>query len=122
MTDGKAPQIKDFDAVAPARRVARIAGREVDVTSIPARVTLDMARFKDDLDAGKLTQEEQIARTVELVAKVTVARNPEITADWLLDNTTLDTLFDFIGFVLAPTTQRAKEYEEKQGNGEPASS
>ena len=112
----KGPIIKDFDAVAPVRRIAKIAGREVDVTSIPARVTLDLARFKDDRDEEKLTALEQIQATAELVSRVAMRSDPTITADWLFDNLTFEQMLDFIQFVLNPAVEKA----EAQGNASTA--
>jgi hypothetical protein len=116
------PVIRDFDAVAPAGRKAKIGGRVVDVSFIPGRVTLEMARFKDRMDAGELSEMARVQEIIDLVAKVTERQDAEMTADWLLDNVDFVTLFEFVQFVLTPTMTKAKEYEEKQGNGGAASS
>jgi hypothetical protein len=49
MTD-RGPTLKDFDAVAPEKRQAKIAGKMLDCTFIPARVTLAIQRFSDEME------------------------------------------------------------------------
>ncbi len=109
---GMGPQIVDFDKLAPDKRLARIGGRVIDVTTIPARVTLELAQFadqqKDQASDGAFT------RMLELVAKIASQKDAEITADWLLDHTTVDALLAFTEFVLEPLKKRAK----KGGGGE----
>lgn len=112
----KGPEIRDFDAVSPERRYAKIGGKKIDVTFIPPRVTLDMARFKDDLEAGKISDLEKMERMVDLVARAASRSDPEVTSDWLLDNTPdIFILFEFINFVLTPTLDRAEKAAE-EGN------
>lgn len=116
------PEIRDFDAVAPEKRRARIGGRVVDIGFIPARVMFDIARFKDAMDSDQLTTIEQITQIVDLVARVTMKSDPTITAEWLLENASIQGLLDFCSWVMTPAAQKAKEYEEKQGNAETAKS
>lgn len=114
--DKKGPEIRDFDAVSPERRQARIGGRVVDVTSIPARVTLEMARFKDDIDAGNLSQKDLVERTFDIVGRITSVSDQEMTADWLLDNVDLNTSLDFINWILKPSLDKAEKMQAKSGN------
>ncbi|MFA5053660.1 MAG: hypothetical protein WC565_06365 [Parcubacteria group bacterium] len=116
------PKLVDFDAVAPEKRQARIGGRVVDIGFIPARVLFDIARFKDDMDSGKFSTTEQITAMVELVARVTTRSDPAITAEWLLENASIQGLLDFCSWVMNPAAQKATEYEESQGNAETAKS
>jgi len=47
-------EFKDFDSLLPEKRVAKIAGREIDVSKIPARIVLEQAKFRDDILSGKV--------------------------------------------------------------------
>uniref|UniRef100_A0A6H1Z6K9 Uncharacterized protein n=1 Tax=viral metagenome TaxID=1070528 RepID=A0A6H1Z6K9_9ZZZZ len=118
----KGPVIKDFDAVSPPKRIAKLRGKSIDVTMIPSRVTLAMASFKDDMDGGHLSAREQIEQSVDLVSKITSHKDPEITKDWLLNNTDFSELMELINFVLHGITAKAEEYTKKQGNGDTAKS
>jgi hypothetical protein len=113
------PEIRDFDAIAPKGRRAKIGGRVVDVSFIPGRITLELARFKDALDSGELTELQSIETALDIVAQITTRQDPEMTADWLLDNAQLLRLTDFINYVLDPTREKV---EAQSGNEEPASS
>lgn len=99
-------QIKDFDKLAPPKRVVKIAGEEVDVSKIPSRVTLEIARLADNAD--KLNSEEGFIKSLELVAMACKPSNEKITVDWLLDNTDFDTLMDFCEYVLEPIRKRTE--------------
>lgn len=104
---GDNPRIKDFDQVIKEKRLARIAGEEVDVTKIPSRVTLEMAQLADNAD--KLNSEEGFYKSVDLVAKACYPSNNKVTAEWLLDNTDFETLMAFMDWVLEPVKQRTEQ-------------
>ena len=112
------PVVKDFDAVAPERRQAKIAGKVLDCTFIPARVTLAIQRFSDDM-AGK-SGADAVERAAELIAKVGQRTDPELTVDWLLDNLDLMQLQDLFQFILEPYSRRAKEVQGNAGAAQPA--
>ena len=105
MTGG--PVVKDFDAVAPERRQAKIAGKVLDCTFIPARVTLAIQRFSDEME-GK-SGADAVERAAELIAKIGQRTDPELTVDWLLDNLDLLQLQELFAFILDPYKRRAEE-------------
>ncbi len=108
--------IKDFDRLVPDKRTAQLAGKEIDVTRIPSRVTLQLAKYADDVAEGKLSPMEQFLQALEPVAAVCKLSDPEITVDWLLDNTDFAQLSEFAKFVLEPITQQSggQELGKKQ--------
>jgi len=103
--------IKDFDKVLRTERKARISGEEVDVTKIPSRVTLEMARLNDSSE--ELNSEEGFYKSIDLVAQACKPSNPKITTEWLLDNTDFETLMDFMDYVLDPVKQRTEKAEQE---------
>lgn len=105
------PRIRDFDKVVGSERKAKIGGEVVDVTRIPSRVTLEMAKLADD--ATKLNSEEGFWKSVDLVSKACLPSNPKITAEWLIDNTYFEQLMDFMDYVLEPVQKRTEEAEER---------
>lgn len=109
------PIIRDFDRVVPEKRQARIGRRVVDVTRIPSRVALEMARFADN--PASVSNEEGFLAMVNLVARVCQGTDKTITTDWLIDNSDIVGLLDFVNFVLSPLKERAE-----RGNASPAKS
>jgi hypothetical protein len=121
MTETKSgPEIRDFDALSPKKRKARIGGREVEVGPIPARVTLEMARLADETQADEkgAGQEDRIKQTIGVIVRILDRDNTGITADWLLENTTLDSLLSFMQFVLEPASARLAEVEGEEKSPE----
>lgn len=103
--------LKNFDAVKRPERRAMIGGEEVDVTKIPSRVALELAEMKD-----KLTEDDDNAfyKSVDLVSKACLPSNPKVTADFLIDNTDLETLLEFTDWVLEPVMKRVDETKNTQ--------
>ena len=104
------PIIKDFDTVIRQKRIARLAGEEIDVTLIPSRVMVELLEMMDDEDLDNV---DNFFRVIEMVARVAQVSNKKITTDWLYDNTDLETLLDFVGFVIKPAKDRAAGGEPK---------
>jgi len=97
--------IKDFNRLIPDQRIAQLGNKEIDVTRIPSRVTLQLAKYADDVSEGKLTPMEQFLNALEPVAAICKLTDPDITVDWLLDNTDFTQLSEFTKFVLEPIIQ-----------------
>jgi hypothetical protein len=114
------PIIKDFDAVAPKKRKARIGGKEISIGIIPGRMILDVARFMDEKASGKMSTVDQVTRIVDLVSGIVSKEDPEITADWLLENASMDTLVEFCSWVITPVNKEAEKYQEQRGNSKTA--
>lgn len=95
------PMIKDFDKIIPPKRIAKLAGKEIDVSLIPSRTSLELAIFRDKVLKMKSSEEQQ-RKSLEIVVQVCQVKNPKITVDWLLDHTHYAQLIEFIDFVLEP--------------------
>ncbi|MBU5214560.1 hypothetical protein [Heyndrickxia oleronia] len=108
MTEIKQPEILDLDKIVTAERKVRLAGKEIDVSKIPSRVTLEIAEKTDVLQSGS---KESFPVLLDLVVKICKPSFPEITSDWIIDNTSLDQLLKLVDFILKPIKERA------EGNG-----
>ena len=108
------PTIKDFDKLAPAQRQARLGGRVIDVTTIPARVLLESAKFADEMES--YSGEERLVKSIGIVARIAQVHDEGITTDWLLDNCSLEQLMGFIDYTLEPLKKRVTEEGAKEGN------
>lgn len=94
---------QDFSSVVPGRRVAVICGEEVDVTRVPARVTLAM--FAKIQEKRRNNGQFEIDDLAEIVSMVCTRSNPKVTKDWLLDNAEIAELVKFSDFVLEPMSR-----------------
>jgi hypothetical protein len=112
--------IKDFDKLAPAQRQARLGGRVIDVTTIPARVLLESAKFADEMET--YSGEERLVKSIGIVARIAQVHDEGITTDWLLDNCSLEQLMGFIDYTLEPLKKRVTEEGAKEGNAPAAGS
>ncbi|MDG6245099.1 MAG: hypothetical protein QCH31_12060 [Methanolobus sp.] len=110
--------IRDFGTIVPQKRIARIAGEEVDVSVFSTRATLKLIELTSSPDKQTaLESGEGIEDLLEVVAIACQRSNPKITKDWLIDNVDLFTLVEFAQFVMEPVTEKLKatpaEGEEK---------
>ncbi len=98
--------LRNFDAVIRPDRKGIIGGEEVDVSKIPSRVALELAEMKDTI---KKDDDNAFYKSIELVAKACQPSNKKITAEFLLDNTDIETLLDIVDWVLEPILKRSEE-------------
>ncbi|MEK5038906.1 hypothetical protein [Sporosarcina sp. FSL K6-3457] len=101
--------ILDLDKLVPDKRTVILAGVEIDVSKIPSRVTLEIAKKSSILTSGS---DESFPIVLDLVTKICKPSKSDITEDWIIDNTSIDQLLALIEFVLKPMRDRAKKAEE----------
>ena len=107
------PIIKDFDKLIPQKRIAILAGRQFDVSKIPTRLALEQAAFIDSL-SGIKNEKDEFNKSLEIAEKICNQTEPvklfdrifrkRVTAKWLIDNTDITQLIEFINFILEPIT------------------
>lgn len=100
-----AQEILDLDKIITAERIVRLAGKDIDVSKIPSRVTLEIAEKSDKLKTGS---DESFPIMLDLVVKICKPSFPEITKDWIIDNTDLNQLLTLIEFILKPIKDRTE--------------
>lgn len=118
--------IKDFDKLIPDKRIAKLAGREFDVSLISTRMALKQIKFRDK--ALTMSGEAALNEAASIVAEICKPKDnsvgfkskflnlfkKKITAKWLIDNTTYAQLLEFINFVLKPLYQESKEDKDPE--------
>lgn len=116
--------LKDFDAIAPPKRVAKIGGEEVDVSIFSTRATLKLIEYSQKynfVDVDGINEKNfspgQFEGMAEVVAVACQRTNKKITKDWLLDNTDPVTLLEFVKYVIGPVTERMKTLTGNKGSG-----
>jgi len=112
------PIIKDFDKLIPQKRIAVLAGREFDVSKIPTRLALEQAAFVDSLSAMK-NEKDIFNKSLEIAVKICNQVKPagffnrlfnkRITVKWLIDNTNIEQLIEFINFILEPINKQSSK-------------
>ena len=100
--------ILDLDKIIPDKRIIKLAGKEIDVSVIPTRVSLEIIKnaekFKDLTNNADDTLFDMV---LDLTVKVIKPSFPEVSRDWLLDNTKdLFQLQKLLEFVLEPLQQQ----------------
>jgi len=91
---------KDFNAIIPEVRVAKIGDLEIDVSRIPSRAHIKILEFRESM--ATMTALERHNVTLDIISDICKKSHPEITPDWLIDNTDLEQLNAFVEFVFEP--------------------
>lgn len=84
--------MEGVDVLDPPKKIVYIEGEALDFTFVPTRLTLKGLRIVNDIQAGKLSEVDGLDKMIELIAEQCSRTNPKITADWILDNTSIDTI------------------------------
>lgn len=102
---------KDFDALLPEKRIAKLGGENIDITVIPARVALKFIDFSKKYSAESLKTMDNtnfdsgmIDSVLEIVELICARSSSKITKDWLLDNMDIKTLMEFVNFIFEGIT------------------
>lgn len=98
--------MKDFDALAPPKRIAKIGGEEIDVSFVPARTALKFIDFskKYDMNALKNGGTEafgsgMLEGMLDIIEAICARSSKKITTAWLLDNVEMSVLMQFVEYV-----------------------
>ena len=105
------PQILDLDKIIEDTRIVKLAGKEIDVSILPSRVTIELAANQSKM---KESDNESFHMLVDMVVKVCQPSDPTITRDWIIDNTSFQQLLKLIEFILAPLNERAQATGKKE--------
>jgi len=104
------PKILDLDKLIPDKRVVRLAGVEIDVSKIPSRVTMELS---EKAAVFKEANEESFPALLDMIVKICKPSQPDITQDWIIDNTSMDQLLALVEFVLEPLQEKVAESQAK---------
>lgn len=99
-------KVLDLNALIPEERCFILGEKRVDVSKIPARVTLELAQKEDVIRSESMESFEVI---FDLAVKVCQVSDKSITKDWIIDNCELGQLQELIRFVLQPLNERAEK-------------
>ena len=91
-----AENIVDLDVLRPEPRFIKLGGKEIDVSFVPCAITFDLEQIVQEmakLTAADLTEGSGPAAkrgfdlAVQLCALFCQRKQPEMTAEWFMDNT-----------------------------------
>lgn len=104
-----ADKILNLNELVPDRRIIKLADKEIDVSRIPSRVTFDLIK-----NSEKLSKEtdDSLDVLMGLVVKICKQSCPDITEDWLIDNTDIEQWQALIKFVLEPIQEKIKNVQK----------
>jgi len=110
------PEVLDLDTILPPARIVKLAGKEIDVSTVPARTALGIIRDRERLQEGS---EESIDLLLDYTAQVCAGSFPGQTdkevREWLIENIRdMNQLLRLVEFALEPlrTGDKGKGEEE----------
>lgn len=101
------PEILDLDKLKPRKRLIKLSGKEIDVSTIPSEVTLEIVEKADVIESESA---ESFDLVFDMIIKICNVTNPDdgITKEWLVKNTSLEQLTAMMEFVMKPIRERVE--------------
>jgi hypothetical protein len=92
--------------------------REIDVAKTTTRASIEMDRFLDEYQKAATAMEIETIndRMYDIMITACKPSFPEITLEWLQDNTTPEQVLELFKFVLQPYVDRALKIEAQAKN------
>jgi len=100
----------------PTAKKINLGGEIVEVAFVPAKVTLDAAKISDGMKKGTMSEYEGSEQMLIMVENICKKSNPAITRDWLLENTSMEMMLEFMNYVVGGTSDPVKTTQD--GNSE----
>jgi len=80
------------DILDPQKKIVYVSGEALDFTFVPTRITLKGLRILDQMNTKQISEIDGIDKMIELISEQCSRENPNITVDWILDNTSVATI------------------------------
>lgn len=107
--------IKEFGQVLPDKRIATVAGYQVDVTRVPAIFTIEMMKLKQAAGTDEVSDLESL---IDLIARICQVSVPEITKDMLLAKLDMPEITALSKFIMEPLNEKAKAIQAEESGSE----
>jgi len=103
--------LKNFDQINREKREMQVGGEIADVTRIPSRVMLELAKA---VESGEISDDNPASfdKALDMVAKVCTVSNPKMDADFLLDHTDFETLIEVVEYVMQPVREKMERQQK----------
>jgi len=98
--------VLDLDKLIEDKREIKLAGKKIDVSKIPSKVSLKVADIYDELDEDDPGSFDKI---LDLVMEIIESQNEDISKDWLIENASMRQLIALIDFVMKPINERKED-------------
>lgn len=124
------PIIHDLDILRPSPEYVRLAGKDIDVSFIPAGIAIDIMAMQQelrelagtpekikDLEAGGDAAKRSFEIAADLCASITKNQHPEMDREWLLKHTDviqIKALMDYVTKAVFHSLESAEDGEIKK--------
>lgn len=103
-------EILDLDKLIDDKRTVKLAGKKIDVSKIPSKISLQILDKYEELSEDN---PESINVVLDMIIDIINSQNEdEITEDWLLEHTDIDQLMTLVEFIMEPINERTEKNEE----------
>jgi len=104
-------EVLDLDKLIEDKRKVKLAGKEIDVSKIPSKISLKILDKYDELSEDN---PESMNLVVDMIVDIINSQNEEeITEEWLMDKTSIKQLMKLIEFVMAPINEKVEQDDTK---------
>jgi hypothetical protein len=102
--------ILDLDTLIPEKRIIKLAGKEIDVSMIPSRVMLKVIKKLDVFaEMGENLSDDSFFEIADIAVDICKRSFPEITVEWLIDNTDIIQLIELLQFIVSPLRSKIEK-------------
>lgn len=99
-------EVLNLDKLIQDKRIVKLAGKKIDVTKIPSKVTLKVVDIYEEISRD---DPESFDKVFDIVMMVIKSQNDDIDKDWLIENSTIDQLIELVEFIMKPINERIEE-------------
>jgi len=92
----------------PKAKKIDLGGEIVEVAFVPAKVTLEAAKVSDGMKNGTMSEYEGSEQILVMIENICKKSNPLITRDWLLENTSMQMMTEFMEYVVGRSSDSVK--------------
>jgi hypothetical protein len=102
--------ILDLDTLIPEKRIIKLVGKEIDVSMIPSRVMLKVIKKLDVFaEMGENLSDDSFFEIADIAVEICKRSFPEITVEWLIDNTDIIQLIELLQFIVSPLRSKIEK-------------
>ena len=110
-----AEKLETMDIINPPAKRINFCGEAVEIAFVPMGLSLDAMKISDDMKKGKTSEIEGTEKMINFVVELCGKSNPDITREWLLKNTSSDTLIQFLETAIGSRKGEAGKAKGKDG-------
>lgn len=106
--------VQEFGQILTDKRIAKVAGIEVDVSRLPSRFTLEVMKLQN----SKIDDSVAFEKMIDLIARICQLDKKEITTDFILDNLDVAEITLLYRYITDPVNEKARAIQAQAQAGE----